>query len=124
MGSTTCTRSAATRAARTPTTSWSSCLRGTYKTESRKKIYLYLAVGYPNLPGRWTLDKGATASKVKKINSGEFEVRLSFYIRVHGFTRWLPTSCTKDTESKDGMGLPGHHGCGNKHISIKTKYIG
>ncbi len=103
---------------------WEFLPASAFKTESRKRIYLYLAVGYPNLPRRFTLDKGAKASKVKKINSGEYEVTLTFYIKVHGNTSWYTNFCTKDTESKDGMGLPGHHGCGNKHISIKQKYLG
>jgi hypothetical protein len=95
------------------------------KTESSKKFYLYLAVGYPKLPGRFTLDKSAVASKVKKVNSGEFYVTFTWRITLHhGSARWLTNFCTKDTESKDGMGLPGHHGCGSKHVSRKATYIG
>lgn len=97
----------------------------TYNTEAHKKIYLYLAVGYPKLPGRFTLDKGAKAAKVKKVSSGEFEVTLTWYITLrHGEAAWATAFCTKDSESKDGMGLPGTHGCGDTHISRKTKYIG
>ncbi len=104
---------------------WELLPAAAYKTETHKKFYLYLAVGYPNLPGRFTLDKGAKASKIKKIHSGEFEVTFTWYITLHrGTTEWNTAFCTKDTESKDGMGLPGHHGCGNKHISTKAIYIG
>jgi hypothetical protein len=96
-----------------------------YKTETHKKFYLYLAVGYPKLPSRFTLDKGAKASKVKKISSTEFKVTFTWYITLHhGGANWNTTFCTKDTESKDGMGLPGSHGCGNKHLSTKVIYIG
>jgi hypothetical protein len=95
------------------------------KTESKKHFYLYLAVGYPKLPKNFTLSKTATASKVKKINSGEFELLLTFHITLHhGAASWESTFCTKDTESKDGMGLPGSHGCGDKYVSMKAKYVG
>lgn len=96
-----------------------------YKTESRKHMYLYLAIGYPKLPKDYTLNTTATASKPKKISSGEYELVLTWHITLHrGSNNWETTFCTKDTESKDGMGLPGHHGCGNKHVSMKTTYLG
>jgi hypothetical protein len=96
-----------------------------YKTETHKHFYEYLMVGYPRLPGRFTLDKAATASKVKKVNSGEFAVTFTWHITLHhGAAQWNTIVCTKDSESKDGMGLPGTHSCGNKHVSAKLRYIG
>jgi hypothetical protein len=96
-----------------------------YKVESGKRFYLYLAVGYPKLPGRFTLDTGAKASKPTRVNSTEFRVTFTWYITVrHGVARWLTLACTKDTESRDGMGLPGRHGCGAKYISRKAIYVG
>jgi hypothetical protein len=105
---------------------WQYVPAAAYKTEARKTIYLYLAVGYPNLPARYTLDKSAKASKVRKINSGVYEFTATFYVTLHrGGANWATAFCTRDTESKDGLGLPpGNHGCGDKHISIKTRYIG
>ncbi len=97
-----------------------------YKVESGKRYYLYLLVGYPKLPGKFTLDTGAKASAPTKINSGSFRVTFTWYITLrHGSARWLTLACSKDTESKDGLGLPGSHGCGAKTISRKgLLYIG
>jgi hypothetical protein len=96
-----------------------------YRIESRKHIYLYLAVGYPRLPGRYTLDPTATARNLTKINPGEFRVTLTFVITLHrGSANAVTFSCTKDTESLDGMGLPGRHGCGNRYISRSQIYVG
>ena len=34
-------------------------------------------------------------------------------------------ACQPDTEAKDGLNLPGHHGCGTlKEISSKRPYLG
>lgn len=89
-----------------------------YRTEARKKFYLYLAVGYPRLPGKFTLDTSARASGPTKINPGSFRVTFTWYVTLrHGSAHWLTLACSKDTESTDGLGLPGHHGCGNQTIS-------
>lgn len=97
-----------------------------YKTESRKHDYLYMAIGDPNEPKNFTLDKSATASKAKRVNNGEFYRALTWTIRGHfnANTVPYPQACTKDTESKDGMGLPGHHGCGNKKVPTRSIYLG
>jgi hypothetical protein len=96
-----------------------------YKTESGKHVYQYLAVGYPRLPKDYTLSKTATASKARKVNSGEYVQTFTYYIPLrNGSARWDPEACLKDSESKDGVGLPGHHGCGNKHVSRSAIYLG
>ena len=96
-----------------------------YKTESPKHWYEYLAVGYPRLPKDYTLSKTATASKATKVNAGEYQQTLTFYIPLrNGSAFWIPSACVKDTESKDGLGLPGHHGCGAKRFSRNTLYLG
>jgi hypothetical protein len=96
-----------------------------YKTEVHKRVYLYLAVGYPKLPGRYTLDTADRASAPTKISPTEFRVTLTWHITLHrGSARWQTLACTKDTESSDGLGLPGHHGCGDKYISRSAVYAG
>jgi hypothetical protein len=96
-----------------------------YQTEVHKKIYLYLAVGYPKLPGKFTLDTAARASAPKKINPTEFRVTFTWHITLrHGSAQWVTLACTKDTESRDGMGLPGRHGCGDRTISRSAHYVG
>jgi hypothetical protein len=98
-----------------------------YKTESGKHIYLYMVIGDPTPPANSTLDKGGSASSAKRVNHGEFWRTLKWIITVHNVnasTTPYPNACTKDTESKDGMGLPGHHGCGNKHVPSTALYLG
>jgi len=99
--------------------------RAAYRTETHKHFYEYLAVGYPTLPRRYTLDRSATASRIRKINSGEFAVTFTWHVTLHhGAANWTTLVCTKDSESKDGMGLPGRHGCGDTHISRRVRYVG
>lgn len=106
---------------------WVNVPAAAYKTESTKHTYQYAAVGYPKIPSVFTLSKG-TVSKAHKVSATKFELRLAWYIRVRtsGTTRWKINWCEKDTESRDGMNLPGHHGCGNRKVSVKQadKYIG
>jgi hypothetical protein len=95
------------------------------KHEIRKHWYQYLAVGYPRLPKDYTLSKTATVSKARKINSGEYLQTFTYYFTLrHGSANPAFQACVKDTESEDGMGLPGHHDCGNKHVSRSAIYLG
>jgi hypothetical protein len=101
-----------------------------YKTESRKHVYLYLAIGHFRgtkaiLPKDYTLSTASSASKARRNNSGKFTETLRFVIpHPKSNTVWLPNACSKDAVTKDGIGLPGNHGCGNKHIPRNTIYIG
>jgi hypothetical protein len=99
-----------------------------YNTESHKHVYMYLAQWYSaKHPAKWySLTKSAKTSKAKRINGHEFELTFTWYIHTRtGQNYWLPLSCTKDSESKDGLGLPGHHGCGAKRVSVKAPgYLG
>ena len=92
------------------------------RTEISKHWYQYVAVGHPRLPKDYTLSTASTASKATKISSGEYMRRLTFVFPRNG----VPAiqACVKDTESRDGMGLPGHHGCGDKHVSLSAIYLG
>jgi hypothetical protein len=95
------------------------------KHEIHKHWYQYLAVGYPRLPKNYTLSKTATVSKARKINSGEYVQTFTYYFTLrHGTANPEFQACVKDTESVDGMGLPGHHDCGNKHVSRSAIYLG
>jgi hypothetical protein len=99
--------------------------RSAYNTEVKKHLYLYERVGRPTLPRFFSLTTSAKASMARKINAGEFERNLTFFIKLgRGTTRWNTSQCTKDTESRDGIGLPGHHGCGAKRFSAKAIYLG
>jgi hypothetical protein len=98
-----------------------------YADEAGKHVYFYLAIGYPHPPNTYTLSAKSTASKARRVNAGEFEMTLTFYVPLRNTTgHWLTTFCTKDTESRDGLGLPGHHGCGSKKVGVKAAalYLG
>jgi hypothetical protein len=98
-----------------------------YRTEAAKHVYFYLATfaSLRHLPKWLYLSTASSASKPKRINAGEFEVTLTWRISLaHGQKYWIPVACTKDTETKDGLGLPGHHGCGAKKVSATAAYIG
>jgi hypothetical protein len=98
------------------------------KVESHKPLYLYIAQWYSatGSPTWYYLDKNATASKATRVNAGEYRIALTFYIKLkpRKVNYWSTTFCAKDTESKDGLGLPGHHGCGNKRLNADTIYVG
>lgn len=96
-----------------------------YNIETRKHWYLYLEVGYPKLPGYYTLNDTATASRPRKISADEFEMSFTFRIRLrNGVGRWETNFCTRNTESRDGVGLPGSHHCGDKRVSARDRYLG
>jgi hypothetical protein len=102
------------------------------RREMSKKVYVYFGLrfsrtGLPT-PKKLTLGAGGGhASKPRKINSHEYEytVTYSFAIGDHGY-HFVWDTCQKDTESKDGFNLPGHHGCGLRTLTLKKieVYVG
>lgn len=102
-----------------------------YRTESSKHVYMYLGVnrshGAPSTkePKYLTLSKVSTASKARRISATDFQIILTFKIPFDGKNiRWWPNACSKDVESKDGIGLPGHHGCGAAKVRSNAAYLG
>ena len=105
--------------------------RSAYRTESRKHWFLYLGVnrshGIPSsrVPKFLTLSRVSTASKARKLTPTAFQVTLTFRMATHGeHVLPFPDACTKDVESKDGIGLPGHHSCGALKIRSNVRYLG
>jgi hypothetical protein len=94
-----------------------------YGTEVRKHWYLYLADS-PMRPKYLPLIKG-TASRPRKINSGEYEITLTFPYRRGGQgSRPWTYGCARDTERRDGIGLPRPYHCGDKKIKASSTYLG
>jgi hypothetical protein len=102
------------------------------KRESVKHLFVYLGVHLttvprkiPSTPTVLKLDTKATASKATRLAAGVYRITLKFSFRIgnDGFA-WGWSACTRDTQAADGMGLPGHHSCGNKQISTKLPYLG
>jgi hypothetical protein len=104
--------------------------KSAYRAESAKKWYFYFGLtlsrtGVPPPPKWLYLDPKAKISKVKKISSTEFERTISWSFRI-GNDGYFPIGnfCSKDTESKDGINLPGHHSCGVKKVRSTVAYLG
>jgi hypothetical protein len=104
--------------------------KSAYKAESRKKWYFYFGLrlsstGAPPPPRVLYLNRSATVSKARRMSSTEFErtIRFSFRVGNDGYY-FLFNFCSKDTEAKDGMNLPGSHSCGVKKIRSTTGYLG
>jgi hypothetical protein len=109
---------------------YSHLAKSAYKAESRKKWYFYFGLRLaptiePPPPRVLYLDRSATVSKARRISSTEFErtIRFSFRIGNHAYY-YLVDFCSKDTEAKDGMNLPGSHSCGVKKIRSTIGYLG
>ena len=99
-----------------------------YKTESAKHWYFYFGLDLPPaFPKYLRLDRSASAKKLHKLSSSEFEVAATVPFNstlAHPQDYALWEYCLKDAESKDGIGLPGHHGCGAAKITTVAPYVG
>jgi hypothetical protein len=110
---------------------WVSVPVSTYRTEAAKHWYLYAGLRLarshrPAAPKTLTLSRTATASRPQRKHLYEFVITLRYQFRVgrHDAFTWRVNFCTRDSETTDGLGLPGRHGCGNKRISVRTPYLG
>jgi hypothetical protein len=102
-----------------------------YKTEAAKRWYLYLGVnqsagqpstGEPKYLNRSTV---SSASPARRMSATRYEVVFNFRAMVDQKNVVLfPNACTKDAEPADGIGLPGHHDCGNKKVPASAAYLG
>jgi hypothetical protein len=100
-------------------------------TEISKPWYVYfntnLSAGQvPPAPTLLLLNAGgAGVSAPQRVSADDFErtVTLSFSVGSDAYN-WNWTSCTQDTEAQDGIGLPGHHGCGAPSVDVSASYLG
>lgn len=89
-----------------------------YQTETRKRVYLYLAQWKSGRRAKWFyLTRAASATKPKSISAGEYAQTVTWHISLKAGRYWETGICAKDTETRDGLGLPGRHGCGDKRAS-------
>ena len=101
--------------------------------EMSKRLYLYFGLSLapstskaPATP-RWVV-LGAGHGRViatQRISADQFikTETFSFEVGSHAFT-WAWTTCLEDTEAADGIGLPGHHGCGDRRVRYSASYLG
>lgn len=70
------------------------------------------------------LDKRATVSRSRRIAADEYErtAGVSFWIGSDSVRSFLVGA--KDSEARDGIGLPGQHGCGAKRARSNVLYLG
>lgn len=99
--------------------------------EISKPWYPYFAVNLAPAkepgPPKWLLLRAGnghvTASR--RISAGEFSETVTFSFRIgNDAYDWNWTTCSEDTEAADGIGLPGHHGCGDQRVPASAAYLG
>lgn len=98
--------------------------------EMSKPWYFYFAVNLsptrtPPQPRFAALDTRVTISRPVAGGGRRFTRTLSwsFFTGVDGYS-FVWVTCSKDTETADGLGLPGHHACGVRVIDTRAEYIG
>jgi hypothetical protein len=100
-------------------------------TELSKRWYSYFAVALapdkaPPAPKLLLLGAGhSRVSRSRRISATEFRLTVTYSFRVGARAYdWSWNVCAKDTEAADGIGLPGHHGCGDKNLAASVSYAG
>jgi hypothetical protein len=77
---------------------------------------------------KW-LSLGAGHSLVagtEQVSADEFRMTVTFSF-THGSDHYIDFAwniCLKDAEAEDGIGLPGHHGCGDPRVLFSATYLG
>jgi hypothetical protein len=101
-----------------------------FKTESVKRLWLYgglrqSATSTPAGPVELRLEGWAkTAVPDPDLHTMRYNVPFLFNVGpVEGY-QWKINYCTQDTETTDGIGLPGHHGCGRQAVAAAAPYLG
>ncbi len=80
----------------------------------------------PPAPKFLTLNAGnGHISAARQIAPNEFSqtVTYSFQVGNDGLN-WAWNTCVRDIEAQNGLGLPGHHGCGDTQIAESASYLG
>jgi serine/threonine-protein kinase len=105
----------------------------TLGTELAKRWYTYFGLTLSKsatLPkGPAMLQLGAGSPKIgtpRQVSADEYAVTVtfSFPIGKKGANTWFWAACAPDSETADGIGLPGAHGCGAKAIPAVHPYLG
>jgi hypothetical protein len=64
-----------------------------------------------------------SVTKIIAPNEYELVVPTEFHVGNEGYS-FKYSFCVRDTLSTDGLGLPGHHGCGDSSVPVSTRYLG
>ena len=91
-------------------------------TGSKGPAYLYYALNQSSVTPV-TLNQVATAPR--HFSGNTFSFTLSYTVQFPNATfRFGEAFCWKDDEARSGVGLPGHHGCGDAKVNRLQRYIG
>jgi hypothetical protein len=102
-------------------------------TELSKKVFLYFAINLnaagtaiPPKPTTVVLGAADGRATTKAVSATEYQqiVTFTFTIGKKDQYDYVWNACTQDTEAQDGIGLPGHHGCGDSSIPYPGGYVG
>ncbi len=101
-------------------------------TEMSKPRYLYFGlnlaktIAAPPTPKWLSLGAGhGLVIKSQRISADQFIETVTFSFTVgNDAYHWASTMCLKDAEAEDGIGLPGHHGCGDQRVLYSASYLG
>jgi hypothetical protein len=100
-------------------------------TEIAKQVYVYFAVNFSSTdpaPRPISVQLGVddpTVTIPQRLSADEFEDSATFtFQNTSNDYHWAFDNCTKDTESEDGIGLPGSHGCGTSQLPFPIGYAG
>ena len=76
--------------------------------------WLYLNAGHPSF------------TPARQVSADKFERTVTFSVTIGTHSSWTYAwlVCPQDTLSRDGLGLPGHHGCGSSRIRRTIGYLG
>jgi serine/threonine-protein kinase len=104
----------------------------TLPTEMSKTPYMYFGLNLTKTgkaPEPKWLSLGAGHSLVvgtQQVSADEFQIATAFSFTVgrHHSYDFSWNICLKDSEAEDGIGLPGHHGCGDPRIPYSATYLG
>jgi tRNA A-37 threonylcarbamoyl transferase component Bud32 len=101
------------------------------QTEASAPQYVYFGINLapstePAVPQWLMLGAGNGHSTTpRRISADEFIVTITFSFRVGSSAfHFAWDRCGKSNEAADGVGLPGHHGCGDQRVLQSARYLG
>jgi serine/threonine protein kinase len=99
-------------------------------TEISKHWYAYLGLSLstgkePASPKWQQLGTGdARVTAAHRISATEFGLTVTFSFRIgNDAYSWDWSACSQGTEAEDGIGLPGHHACGDQRVLASDSYL-
>jgi Protein kinase domain len=101
------------------------------QTEMSKPLYLYFGLNLaptnePATP-KWVYLGAGNGLVIAShpISADEFSETVTFSFRIgNDAYDWAWRTCFKETEAEDGIGLPGHQGCGGQRVLYSASYLG